>query len=448
MKGDTIFFEFGLALAVILLVCAVCGSLARYVGQPRVVGEMIAGVSLGPSLFGRFFPDAQQQVFPDDLMSTIYVLSQLGLVIFMFTIGLEFDTSLLKQKAKAGVAVSVAGLAAPMLLGALVAIPLVAQGGQFFSSQVPLPVAMFILGAALATTAFPMLARILQERRLGATPLGTLALSAGAVDDAVAWLFLAVVLAIVSGNVLVAITAVVGGLIYVVVMITFGRRALNLAASHFPRVNDATLICVLVLIVVAALYTNTVGIHSIFGGFVLGIAMPRKHQLNERLRAKIQPAVKALLLPLFFVYSGLNTELGLVNTPTLWAVAALVFVASVLAKGVACYTAARACKVPRREAMAIGSLMNARGLMELILLNIVLSAGLITPTLFTILVLMAIVTTLMASPLFNYFYGRFLPADHEADRKVVKPTATFELPAAGAATSHRRNDDAEAVNHR
>lgn len=188
MSGDTVFFEFGLALAVILLACAAFGSLAKYVGQPRVVGEMIAGVALGPSLFGRFFPDIQQQIFPDDLMPTLYVLSQLGLVMYMFTIGLEFDIGLLKKKAKAGLSVSIAGLATPMVLGSILAIPLVAQSGQYFTADVILPVAMFVLGAGLATTAFPMLARIIQERGIGGTPLGTLALSAGAADDAVAWI--------------------------------------------------------------------------------------------------------------------------------------------------------------------------------------------------------------------------------------------------------------------
>ncbi|MGY4719593.1 cation:proton antiporter [Naumannella cuiyingiana] len=441
MSGDTVFFEFGLALAVILLACAAFGSLAKYVGQPRVVGEMIAGVALGPSLFGRFFPDIQQQIFPDDLMPTLYVLSQLGLVMYMFTIGLEFDIGLLKKKAKAGLSVSIAGLATPMVLGSILAIPLVAQSGQYFTADVILPVAMFVLGAGLATTAFPMLARIIQERGIGGTPLGTLALSAGAADDAVAWIFLAVVLALVGGNGVLAVAAVAGGLVYVVVMLTIGRRLLNAVVRRVPNVNDAMLICVLVLIVAAALYTNTVGIHSIFGGFVLGAVMPRASGFNEQLRTKVQPAVKALLLPLFFVYSGLNTELGLVNTPTLWLVAAAIVIVAVLAKGVACYTAARAHRVDRRESLAIGSLMNARGLMELILLNIVLSAGLITPTLFTMLVLMAILTTLMATPLFNLAYGRFLPA-------VVDRQPSDAAVAADPTRARRSGDEAQAVHTR
>lgn len=444
MKGDLIFFDFGLALVIILLVCAVFGSAAKYLGQPRVVGEMIAGVCLGPSLFGRFLPELQEQVFPGDLMSLLYALSQLGLVLYMFTVGLEFDVGLLKQRAKVGAAVSVAGLAAPLVLGAVLAIPLVAQSGQYFTNEAALPIAMFICGAAIATTAFPMLARILEERRISRTPLGTLALSAGAADDAAAWILLAVVLAIVGGNGVIAITAVVGGLVYVVFMLTVGRRSLQAAVRRQSKVNDATLICVLALIVAAALVTNAIGIHSIFGGFVLGAVMPRTSGFSEQLRTKVQPAVKALLLPLFFVYSGLNTEIGLVNSPKLWGVALVILVTAIVAKGAACYAAARAFRVEHREAMAIGSLMNSRGLMELILLNIVLAAGLITPTLFTMLVLMAIITTLMATPLFNFFYGRFPKQGQE-----LEPGLAIALPlAVPAINTPRSGDETQAIHNR
>lgn len=422
MSGDLPFFEFGLALAVILLVCALFGSLAKFVGQPRVVGEMVAGICLGPSLFGKFFPDFQQQIFPDELMPTLYVLSQLGLVMYMFTIGLEFDVGLVKKKIKPGAAVSAAGLGAPLILGGILAIPLFLQSSQYFTDIVPLPVAILICGSALATTAFPMLARILEERRISGTALGTLALSAGAADDAAAWILLAIVLAVVGGSGSLAITAVIGGIAYAVFMMTIGKRLLAVTLRRVPQVNDATLICIFVLIVTAALFTNAVGIHSIFGGFILGAVMPRAGGFSEQLRVKVQPTVKALLLPLFFVYSGLNTEIGLVNTPALWAVTIGILLMAIAAKFGGCYAAARAFRVQHSEAMAIGSLMNARGLMELILLNVVLSAGMITPTLFTMLVIMAVVTTLIATPMFNFFYGRtHLPIQPQPKTPVAEP---------------------------
>jgi len=401
---------FFLQLAVILGICRLVGFLAKWVGQPQVVGEMIAGVLLGPSLFGLLVPGLQHQIFPGGApMSILYASSQIGLVLYMFLIGVDFDTNLIRNRLRSAVSVSLAGILTPLALGALLATFLISQPG-LFQSQLPLGEAMLFLGAAIAVTAFPMLARIIFERGLSGTSLGTLALAAGSTDDAVSWCILAIVLAIFKQNILIALLAVVGGFLYAIVTLTVGRvvlaRTLGKMADRRGGITGPMLVIVLLLVMFCAWLTDTLGIYAIFGGFILGIAMPRGI-FAKYLKNILEPLVTNFMLPLFFVYSGLNTSIGLLNSWVLWGIAGLIFAAAVFGKGIACWLAALLNKEPNREAMAIGSLMNARGLMELILLNIGLQQGIITPTLFTMLVLMAIVTTLMASPLFELVYGRY-----------------------------------------
>ncbi len=400
--------HFFLQLAVILAACRLAGLLARRVGQPQVVGEMIAGVVLGPSLFGRIAPGLQDALFPAGVANTVlYTTAQIGLVLYMFVIGLNFDVTHLKQRAGTAVAVSAAGTLAPLALGALAAVPLLA-GGDFFGATVSLPMAMMFLGAAIAITAFPMLARIIFEKGLSGTTLGTLTLACGATSDAISWCILAVVLAVHRDSPATAVTAIAGGVLYTLLLLTLGRRALaglGRVSEQRATISGPVLSTVLVLLTACAWLTDAMGIYAIFGAFILGAAMPGGH-FAERLTAAVEPLTTTLLLPLFFVYSGLNTQIGLVNTPALWAVTLGLVVVAVVGKGVACAAAARLSKVPLRESVALGALMNARGLIELILLNIGLEAGIITPTLFTILVLVAIVTTLMASPVFEWVYGR------------------------------------------
>jgi Kef-type K+ transport system membrane component KefB len=409
MSNSALTITFFLQLAVILGICRLVGYLARWIGQPQVVGEMIAGVLLGPTLFGFVWPGLQKQVFPTGVpMSILYASSQVGLVLYMFLIGTEFDTNLIRKRLRSAVSVSLAGILTPMALGAGLAMMLVRQPG-LFRAGIPLPEAMLFLGAAIAITAFPMLARIIFERGLSGTSLGTLALAAGSSDDAISWCLLAVVLAIFKQNIWIALLAVVGGLLYAVLTLTVGRvalaRTLGSMTERIGGITSSMLAVVLLLVMVSAWLTDTIGIYAIFGGFLLGVAMPRG-LFQKQIKVILEPVVTNFMLPLFFVYSGLNTSLGLVNSWLLWGIAGLLFICSVGGKGIACWLAALANKEPQRDALAIGSLMNARGLMELILLNIALQQGLITQTLFTMLVLMAIVTTLMASPLFELVYGR------------------------------------------
>lgn len=401
--------HFFLELAVILGACRLVGFFAKRIGQPQVVGEMIAGVLLGPSLLGRLAPEIQHHLFPSGQANTVlYTMAQIGLVLYMFLIGLNFDVNLIKHRAGTAVAVSAAGIFTPLALGALLAMPLL-SAGVFFDKSVTLAMAMMFLGASIATTAFPMLARIIFEQRLSGTPLGTLALACGAADDALSWCLLAIVLAIHRGNPVLAAVAIVGGIVYTVVLLTFGRRMFGVLGSMSERHNAITppvLTTVLILLMACAWFTDTIGIYAIFGAFILGVAMPSGF-FADRLTAVLEPLVTTFLLPLFFVYSGLNTQVGLLNSASLWAVTLGILLVSILGKGVACTLAARLKKVPWRESVALGSLMNARGLIELILLNIGLQAGIITPALFTILVLVAIVTTLMATPVFERVYGRY-----------------------------------------
>lgn len=409
MTNMSLAIHFFLQLAVILAVCRVVGLLARRVGQPQVVGEMIAGVLLGPSLLGLLFPDWQAALFPQGpAMAILFTFSQVGLVLYMFIIGMEFDTGLIRHRVRSAVSVSLAGILTPMALGGLVAVALFARPGVFFTAPVQLWQAMLFMGAAIAITAFPMLARIIVERGLAGTSLGTLALAAGATDDAVSWIIFAIVLAVFRMDAAIAVFAVVGGALYAVGVLTVGKRLLGRMGRTAERtggVSSSMLAVVLALLMLSAWATDLIGIYAIFGAFILGAAMPRG-VVVEHLRRILTPIVTHLLLPLFFIYSGLNTQIGLVDSWALWGTTLLVLGVAVLGKGVACWGAARLSGEPNREALAIGALMNARGLIELILLNLGLQAGIITPTLFTVLVFMAVVTTLMASPLFELFHGR------------------------------------------
>ena len=396
-----------LQIAVILAACRIVGRLVRPLGQPQVVAEMITGVLLGPSLLGLLAPQAQAWLFPKPTLPVIYTLAQIGLALYMFLVGLEFDLDLVRRRAKSAVAVSWAGILTPFALGAGLAI-LLKDRFPFFNPGVSDWQAILFMGSSLSITAFPMLARIIYERGLSGTSLGTLALAAGSMDDAAAWCLLAVVLAGFTGQPSIALFAVGGGALYAVFMFTFGRRLLaRLYGSFFgkPESESYVLPVTLVLLAFCAWLTDTIGIYAVFGAFILGANLPRG-PLQKQLESQIAPLTSVLLVTMYFVNSGLNTSVGLLDSWTMWALAAVILAVAVLGKGIACGVAAKLCGESNRDAVAIGALMNARGMMELILLNIAYERGLITQTLFTILVLMAIVTTLMAVPFFNRVYGR------------------------------------------
>lgn len=413
MNASQLSVAFFLQMAVILLLCRLVGAAARRIGQPQVVGEMIAGVLLGPSLFGLVFPAAQAWLFPKDTLKTLYVGAQLGVGLYMFLVGVEFKTELFRSRMRSAAAVSLAGMLVPFALAVALAPGLLKTPG-LFSAKATLFEAILFLGAAIAITAFPMLARIIYERGLTGTSLGTLALAAGAIDDAAAWCVLAVVIAsfqkLPNGATDwgIAQIAILGGVTYGVFILTLGRRwlaKLGTLAEREGKVTPTLLAVTLMLFCLAAWAMDAIGIHAVFGGFLLGVAMPRGLFARE-LQRQLEPFAVIFLLPMFFTFSGLNTRLDMVNNSQMFLIALVVLAASCLGKGVACWAAARLNGEDNRTALAVGTLMNSRGLMELIIINIGLQKGVIEPGLFSILVLMAIVTTLMASPIFEWVYGR------------------------------------------
>jgi Kef-type K+ transport system membrane component KefB len=398
---------FFIQMAVILAACRGVGWLARRIGQPQVVGEMIAGVLLGPSLFGLLAPQYQQALFPKETLKTLYIGAQLGVGLYMFLVGVEFRADLFRARVRSAASVSLAGMIVPFALALLLA-PWLLSLPPLFSDRATLFEATLFLGAAISITAFPMLARIIFERGLTGTALGTLALSAGAIDDAASWCVLAIVLASFGGGSMMAITAIGGGVAYAVFVLTLGRRwlaRLGAMVEREGRLSNSVLGFVLMLLMLGAWVTDAVRIHAVFGGFLLGIAMPRG-LLTRELQQKLEPFAVVFLLPMFFTFSGLNTRLDMVAHGDLALVAAAVLAASIVGKGGACWAAARLNGEDNATALAVGTLMNARGLMELIIVNIGLQRGVIQPALFSILVLMAILTTLMASPVFEWVYGR------------------------------------------
>jgi Kef-type K+ transport system membrane component KefB len=411
---------FFLQMAVILIVCRLVGMGAKKIGQPQVVGEMIAGVLIGPSLLGYLWPDSAKLIFTPESRGILYAGAQLGVGLYMFLVGLEFNTGHFRNRARSAASVSIAGMVVPFILGALLVMWLQHVPG-IFSPKVRFFEGALFLGAAIAITAFPMLARIISERGLSGTSLGTLALAAGAIDDAAAWCVLAIVLAtfgasqpLLIGDFTIGaeIVAIGGAALYGFIALTVGRKwlaVLGRKAEQAGEVSQPMMAIVLALFCLAAWYTDIIGVHAVFGGFILGIAMPRGIFADD-IRRKIEPFAVVFLLPMFFTFSGLNTKLSVLVDPKLMLVGIVILLASTLGKGVACWAAARLNGEDNATAMAVGTLMNARGLMELIIINIGLQRGIIGEALFSILVVMAIVTTLMASPIFELVYGRKKPA--------------------------------------
>lgn len=410
--------HFFLQLAVIILTCRVVGWLGqKLLKQPQVVGEMIAGVVLGPSLLGLFFPDLQNAIFPKETRNVLYVGAQLGVGLYMFMVGLTLRLDHFQSKARSAAAVSAAGIVAPFVLAALITPSLLGVPG-LFAEGISQSNATLFMGACIALTAFPMLARIINERGLANSSLGTLSLTAGAFDDAASWCVLAIVLATFGAGAGVAVIAIVGAILYAGFMLLFGRRLLRplgTAVEKRGEMSAQVLAITMMLFCLSAFLMDAIGIHAIFGGFLMGVCMPRGLFVEE-LKRKVEPLAVVLLLPMFFTYSGLNTRMDMVNSLPLLLIALGILAVSVLAKFGACYAAARLSGEDNRTAMGIGALMNSRGLMELIIINIGLQKGIIGPTLFSMLVLMAIVTTVMATPLFEIVYGRNARETGELDQ--------------------------------
>lgn len=385
------------------------GLVCRRLKQPLVIGEIIAGIMLGPSLLGLISPSIATTLFPTETLPFLNILSQIGLIFFMFLIGLELNPSYLKGQLNTAILISHVSILVPFSLGSLLALilyPLLSNDTVNFTAF-----ALF-LGSAMSITAFPVLARIITENNLQKTRLGTLALTCAAVDDVTAWCLLAVSIAVTRTNSMIgAIPTIIQSIIYIVFMLTAVRWLLNKLASHYQRtgkLNQFVLAGIYMGVVISALITEFIGIHLIFGAFLLGAALPKNPGLIKEIAEKTEDFVLIFLLPIFFAYSGLRTQIGLLNNPETWLLCGLVIAVAIAGKYVGTYVAARVCKIPKREASALGWMMNTRGLTELIVLNIGLSFGVISPLLFTMLVIMALVTTFMTSPLLEKTYPQAL----------------------------------------
>ena len=405
---EQIVWKLLLAAAVIIVVARGVGKLFQWIDQPQVVGEIAAGLVLGPSVLGAVLPGAERFLFPRALLPHIDVLSQVGLVFYMFLVGLEFDPKLIRGRGKASATISHVSIIVPFLLGsvaALVLFRMLGSGSGRFT-----PFALF-MGATMSITAFPVLARILAERGLYKTRLGAVALTCAAVDDITAWCMLAVVVAIARAHgPLQALRTIGLSVAFIVAMLLWVRPFLSrLARYHEERgqLPGGMLALLFVAILLSALITDRIGIHAIFGAFLLGAIMPQRSEFVGELVGKLEDFTVIFLLPLFFAFTGLRTNLGLLGAQgKLWTAMAVVLVVAVAGKWGGTSLAARAMKLEWRESMALGILMNTRGLTELIILNIGLDLRVIPPTLFAILVLMALVTTFMTTPLLSVFYPR------------------------------------------
>jgi Kef-type K+ transport system membrane component KefB len=389
-----------LQMAVILTAARLMAAAFRSIGQPEVIGEMAAGILLGPSLLGRFFPTMMNGLFPAGGIGPLYALSQLGLVLFMFLVGLEVRPGSLRGSAKSVVAASQASILAPFLLGGALAWGLYPHLG---GGAPRLPFVLF-LGAAMGITAFPVLARILADRKLMRTRVGVFAISCAAVDDLTAWCLLAVITVIArpeaNQNPLPwRFAALIG---YILAMVLLVRPALRrlLPADAAPGLGRFGAAMIFLLLSVWA--TEALAVHALFGAFLAGIVMPKGGKLEEGLRDKLESVTVVLLLPLFFAYTGLRTSIGLLNSVGLWLLCGLIVLVAVGSKLLVSGLIVHASGMRWRESLAVGVLVNTRGLVELVILNVGLDLHILSPTLFSMMVIMALATTLMTAPLIDW----------------------------------------------
>jgi Kef-type K+ transport system membrane component KefB/nucleotide-binding universal stress UspA family protein len=391
--------------ALIIALSRVVGLVVGALGQPMVIAEIVAGILLGPSLLGLVSPTATTALFPKESMPLLSMISQIGLVLFMFLIGLELDPKLLRGKAHTSVVISHSSIIVPCLLGALLGLYLYPR---LSSPDVPFASFVLFMGVAMSITAFPVLARILAERRLLKTKIGAITITCAAVDDVTAWCLLAFVVSIAkSADLKGAAFTVALALAYIAAMFVLVRpflRRLGAVSSNTEGLTQNHVAVTLLTLLLSSWTTELIGIHALFGAFMLGAVMPKEGNFSRLLAEKLEDLVVVFLLPMFFAYSGLRTQLGLLSTSSSWFMCALVILVACLGKFGGSAVAARLTGLRWREAGALGILMNTRGLMELIVLNIGLDLGVISPTLFTMMVIMALVTTFMTTPLLEVVY--------------------------------------------
>lgn len=405
-----------LQLIVILIVVQLFGYLCQRVGQQWVIGEILAGLALGPSLLGALLPGVEGALFPASALPTLQTLGDIGLVLYMFSLGARLDTHLMVRQSRSAILVSLSGILLPLVSGGLLAFFLFPYPG-FAGPKANLASFLLIVGTSMAITAFPVLARLLAEKRMLGTRIGMLALTCAAVNDVIAWCLLALVIAVVHAQGLAPAAITIGLTGLFVALLLFGIRPLLLFIDRKVKSKQVLVILSLILLLCSAYTTNAIGIHPVFGAFLTGIILPRRRAFIEQVRS-LDRVNNVIFLPLFFVASGLRTQIGLISTPALWLVCLLVLVVACVGKLLGGTLSARSLGESWKDALSLGVLMNTRGLVELIVLNIGLQLGVLSPTLFAMLVIMALLTTMMASPL--------LPLLGYRQQQTQEPEATGE----------------------
>ncbi len=402
-----VFAEVLIAIAVIVVVARLVGLLAARVGQPRVMGEIAAGILLGPSVLGAISPEAQDWLFPDEILGSLNTIAQLGLIFFLFLVGLELEPALMRRSGKTVAYVLPLSLGTPFLLGVLIGL----ATHDELAPDLPRTGYVLFLGVALAITAFPVLARLLSEKGLLRTPVGTIALTCAALEDICAWIILAVVVAVVrAGDAADTLLTILYTVIFAAVMLFLVRPALawvidRWSGSGRPAGLGAGLLTlILVGVLMSAWITEEIGIHAIFGAFLFGAILPRRSELVSEVTLKLEDFTLLLFLPVFFAITGLRTELSAIDSWTVAAIGLVVLAAAIVGKFVAGALGALASGMPGRDSAVLGLLMNTRGLTELVIITIGAELGVVPESLFAILVLMALITTLMAAPLIDLVY--------------------------------------------
>ncbi|EXZ82161.1 sodium/hydrogen exchanger family protein [Bacteroides fragilis str. B1 (UDC16-1)] len=415
----------------VLLMVRLFGFLFKHIGQPGVIGEIVAGIVLGPSVLGYFFPDVFQALFPPESLTNLELLSQVGLVLFMFVIGMELDFSVLKNKINETLVISHAGILVPFFLG-IVASYWIYE--EYAAAQTAfLPFALFI-GISMSITAFPVLARIIQERNMTKTSLGTLAIASAANDDVTAWCLLAVVIAIAkAGTFASALYAIGLTALYIIIMFMVVRPFLKKVGEVYANqevINKTFVALILLILIISSTLTEIIGIHALFGAFMAGGVMPPSIGFRKVMMEKVEDIALVFFLPLFFAFTGLRTEIGLINSPALWGVCLLLITVAVAGKLGGCAVAARLVGESWKDSFTIGTLMNTRGLMELVALNIGYEMGVLPPSIFVILVIMALVTTFMTTPLLHLVERIFARREERLSAK-LKLVFCFGRPESG-----------------
>lgn len=402
-----------LALALVVSTARLLGTLFRIAHQPPVIGEIIAGILLGPSLLGRVAPALWQHLLPATVAPFLNVISQVGVILYMFLVGLELDPGLMRQRGQATVAISHASIITPFVMGSLLALLLYPI---FSSREVPFTNFALFLGVSMSVTAFPVLARILTDRGIHRTRMGTIALTCAAVDDITAWCLLAFVVSVARAQSAGAMRTLLFAAIYLIGMLVVVRPAMGVLSRMYGNRGGLTqglMALIFVALLLSSCATELIGIHAIFGAFALGAVIPHDSQMARELTDRLEDLVIVLLLPAFFAFTGLRTQIGLVRGVQQWMLCGLIIVVASAGKFGGSLIAARVTGLEWREGSALGVLMNTRGLMELIVLNIGLEMHVISPTLFAILVIMALVTTLATTPTLHLITRR-QPIESEA----------------------------------